>query len=191
MDNQEARAREIEGAAEYVLANSRRGNASLNSEQFDADTQALMTAYRDIIGKALASGHLSTKHPEPRPSPSREEIARAAYESWYEMAGNLRWETERSQKDNWYKIADAILALQPTPWRSMESAPRDGTWIVVVSSYGMVERLRWVDHPGISLMEPYGQFENSGGQKPWLRDDAYLGWMPCPPLPAPPTGGEG
>jgi len=50
---------QIEKAARYVLDNSRRGNASLNSDQYDADTQKLMTAYRDIIGKALASGFLS------------------------------------------------------------------------------------------------------------------------------------
>lgn len=43
----------VEQAAQFVLDNSRRGNASLNSEQFDADTTALMSAYRDIITKAL------------------------------------------------------------------------------------------------------------------------------------------
>lgn len=49
----------IEAASRYVLENSRRSNASLNDHQRDADTTALMTAYRDIIRKAVDSGHLA------------------------------------------------------------------------------------------------------------------------------------
>ena len=56
----EGRDKAIERAARYVLENSRRGNASLNSEQFDADTDKLMAAYRDIIGKAIDSGALAS-----------------------------------------------------------------------------------------------------------------------------------
>lgn len=41
----------------------------------------------------------------------REVIARTAYESWYGALPN-KWETERSQKDLWYKVADAILAIR-------------------------------------------------------------------------------
>lgn len=53
----------IQKAARYVLENSRRGVASLNREQFAADTEELMIAYRDIITKALASGFLARQAP--------------------------------------------------------------------------------------------------------------------------------
>jgi hypothetical protein len=48
----------VEEASQYVLDNTRRGNASLNDEQFAADTAGLMTAYRDIFTKGIASGKL-------------------------------------------------------------------------------------------------------------------------------------
>lgn len=56
---------QIEAAAIYVLENSRRSNASMNDYQRAADTDALMKAYRDIIGKALDSGALTTSANEP------------------------------------------------------------------------------------------------------------------------------
>jgi len=51
----------VDRAARHVLAQSRRGDAAMGHEQGEADADALLNAYRDIIRKALASGELNTK----------------------------------------------------------------------------------------------------------------------------------
>lgn len=52
---------------------------------------------------------LSTPAVHPAPG-VREGLAKLAYETWYRSA---KWEMERTQRDLWYKLADAILAAFP------------------------------------------------------------------------------
>lgn len=54
----------------------------------------------------------------------REAIARAAYEAWYRTS---KWEEERTQRDLWYRVADAVVALL------LDKAP---------SAVGGVDRMR-------------------------------------------------
>jgi hypothetical protein len=92
---------QIELAARYVLDNSRRGNASLNDDQFAADTARLLDAYRDIIRKAVASGHLTTS-PSPAALATSADAGRLEEALRYELAAveaDISWAEGRELAD--------------------------------------------------------------------------------------------
>ena len=98
----EDRAGAIERAARYVLGSSRRGTASLNSEQFDADSNKLMTAYRDIIGKAIDSGALFS----PKATASERKCYRHAKRGTvYEVIGTAELQAGQPQ----FEHADLVI----------------------------------------------------------------------------------
>jgi hypothetical protein len=70
-------------------------------------------------------------------------------------------------------------------WRSVESAPTDGTRVLVLASHGAVEAF-WRRSPSVSgrypASEGWAYSEPYGGLVPFARDVEY--WMPLPALPA-------
>jgi hypothetical protein len=64
-----------------------------------------------------------------------------------------------------------------TEWRPMETAPRDGTAILLVESFGESRVIaRWVDETWASVCAYSGTFYTDD-------DDFYHGWLPLPPTP--------
>ena len=63
-----------------------------------------------------------------------------------------------------------------TEWRPMETAPRDGTAILLVESFGESRVIaRWVDETWASVCAYSGTF--------YTDDDFYHSWLPLPPAP--------
>lgn len=62
-------------------------------------------------------------------------------------------------------------------WRTIDSAPKDGTLVLVRNSLGTVHVARWGK-----------RYLGTGGQLSWFTDDKYVGgvvthWQPLPPAP--------
>ena len=74
-------------------------------------------------------------------------------------------------------ISAALDACDESPWRSMESAPKDGTPIIVRTRFGYTGFSKYDGRDWVALEE----------RATYYTEDALDGWMPKPeiaPLPA-------
>lgn len=104
----------------------------------------------------------------------RVQIARAICEStlWpgaWEQANDV-------ERDNWLHNADAVLALKT--WRTIDSAPKDGTDILVWKPHHLVVIARWTGHGYIGGPCWFSAYYSAP------MPDAPTHWMP---MPQPPT----
>jgi len=116
-----------------------------------------------------------------------EQIADAV--EWVEDAANRLAEFEQDNHMQAIKIeklqAELAALKAAQEWRGMESAPKDGTWVLVIDSeYG--------DHGGAFVARYTEAFSGS-----WLINTSHTPhvvypthWMPLPTLPTPPENAK-
>jgi hypothetical protein len=105
-----------------------------------------------------------------------------AYESPRPLTGDKKGELHRrASQGDW--VAKEVIALRErvrelTERRPMETAPRDGTAILLIESFGESRVIaRWVDDTWASACAYSGTFYTDD-------DDYYHGWLPLPSAPA-------
>lgn len=131
---------------------------------------------------SMGASELKTEAQPVLQGPTREEVARiidpGAFDESIKKVARAHW------REHAYAKADSILALlKPTsPWRPIESAPRDGTWILAFCEPALIPVLLrfcsasdgWTDE----IADSYGSVVS---YRP-------THWMPLPALPGGETG---
>lgn len=78
------------------------------------------------------------------------------------------------------RIAELEAAAQ---WRPMATAPKDGTWILVLLAPSLSAKAAY---PSVSILcfhnDPFADFWRNAHWERW-KEDAGLGWLPIPALP--------
>jgi len=87
-------------------------------------------------------------------------------------------------------IYRAMLAAAPPPpagegWRPIETAPRDGTWVdILTASSGRIADVRWVNEDPTYHLAMSGWKTRENDQRSRLEEAHFTHWMPLPPPPA-------
>lgn len=159
---------------------------------------------------------MTLKPEDPRPSPvGREEVARVVASALgddfdHAFVNKSEWNKARGEKggryrdinepmqDDYLATADAILALfSPADgWRPIETAPKDGTYIL--SQVGVIDSERFAHWSGRTFVIRHEGVRESGFDLGWSMfpgfggapDHWFAGWQPLPAAP-PPPGGQG
>jgi hypothetical protein len=83
--------------------------------------------------------------------------------AWFERA--IKSEQDRAAlKASYELMANVIDDPEHSEWQPMTTAPKDATWVIVMTNYRGEVRAHWASGDGDGLMPPFeGWFVKSGG----------------------------
>jgi len=96
-------------------------------------------------------------------------------------------EMVRTYRRDGKEIEEAILARSAAlsqeciqTWDTMDTAPRDGGWIIGLTTHNKVEACQWIMDDGLDEEHGSNEWGRPGGLRLKLK-----GWMPLPKAPTP------